>query len=289
MLVCNVSLRPSRRAIAAGIAEVAAALDAATTGNVVFAALVDDPASVREIVDAYLGEIMLEAAGAADAADAGFAYTGAIAEAVSAGTTQDGTVTAAPAATTWNPSDKSASVSLTGGNLVAASSSATAGSVRGTNSVGAGKKVYLEIKCTYSIINDSTIGVATAAAILGTVGGTHIGSAVVNIFGGAMYVNNTTSKGNIGLFNSNDVLCVALDMTSQNIWFRRNNGNWNNSGTADPSTNSGGHDVSALFTSAAAFPLASFVDAALNETINAGASAFTQTIPSGFVAWNSAI
>jgi len=71
MLVCSVSLARRQRAIAADIAEAALAADSPGTGNIVFATLVDDPASVGEMVDAYLGEIMVEAASAADTVDAG--------------------------------------------------------------------------------------------------------------------------------------------------------------------------------------------------------------------------
>jgi len=95
MLVCNVSLRPRRGAIPADIAETAVALDAPATGNIVFATLVDDPASVGDILDAYLGEIMAEAASAADALSAGSDYTDAINEAVTAVDTQDATLLAA--------------------------------------------------------------------------------------------------------------------------------------------------------------------------------------------------
>lgn len=75
MLVCHVSQVRRRAAISADLAEVAAALDDAGTGNVVFATLVDDPASVLDIVDAYIGEIMLEPANATDSFDAGSSYT----------------------------------------------------------------------------------------------------------------------------------------------------------------------------------------------------------------------
>jgi hypothetical protein len=119
MLVCNVSLLRRRAAIAAEVAEATTAADAVATGNVVFATLVDDPANVRDRVDAYLGEIMREAASAAATVNAGLTYIAAIAEAVTAGelmsasvpavlaatvaetvtasSTQDGTVTSAPA------------------------------------------------------------------------------------------------------------------------------------------------------------------------------------------------
>jgi hypothetical protein len=92
MLVCNVSLRPPRAGIAADIAEVVEATDATATGQVVFATLVDDPASVRAFVDAYLGEIMVEAASASSTVNAGLTYAAAIVEAVTALDTSSGSV-----------------------------------------------------------------------------------------------------------------------------------------------------------------------------------------------------
>jgi hypothetical protein len=81
MLVCNVSQLRRRAAIAADVAETTTALDAPGTGNVVFATLVDDPASVREQVDAYLGQIMREAANAVASVSAGLAYSTRVDEA----------------------------------------------------------------------------------------------------------------------------------------------------------------------------------------------------------------
>ena len=84
MLVCNVSLLARRASIAAEVAEAAVALDAPGTGNVVFATLVDDPASVGDHIDAFLGQIMREAASAAVTVTAGLAYAVAVVEAVTA-------------------------------------------------------------------------------------------------------------------------------------------------------------------------------------------------------------
>lgn len=123
MLVCSVSQLRRRVAIAADIAELATALDDAGTGNVVFATLVDDPASVGEFVDAYLGEIMLEAANATDtltgtvpvivAADVVEAATAAEAQSVVAGFT--------PASLAglvgWWDAGVTASLNLTGSNI----------------------------------------------------------------------------------------------------------------------------------------------------------------------------
>ena len=74
MLVCSISTRARQRAISASVAETAEALDSPGTGNVVFATLVDDPASVADLVDAYLGEIMQEAANATDSFSAGMGF-----------------------------------------------------------------------------------------------------------------------------------------------------------------------------------------------------------------------
>jgi len=95
MLVCSVSLRPPRRAITAALAEATTAADATATGNVVFATLVDDPASVGDTVDAYLGEIMLEAASAADAVSAGSVFVAAVDEAATSADAPDATVVGA--------------------------------------------------------------------------------------------------------------------------------------------------------------------------------------------------
>jgi hypothetical protein len=92
MLVCSVSLRPPRRAVTVGIAEVVTATDALATGNIVFATLVDDPASVRETLDAYLGEIMVETASAAAVADAGLAYAATVDEAAVASESSSATL-----------------------------------------------------------------------------------------------------------------------------------------------------------------------------------------------------
>src|SRR5262245_2216408 len=94
MLVCNVSLRPPRRSIAAVVGEAASATDATATGNIVFAALVDDPASVRDFVDAYSGEIMLEAASADATATAGSAYGTGLTEDTTATATVDAALSA---------------------------------------------------------------------------------------------------------------------------------------------------------------------------------------------------
>src|SRR5262245_25748797 len=138
MFVNVVSLRGRRGVLAVDIVEPAEALDSPGTGNVVFATLVDDPANVLDNIDAYLGEVMLEAASAADVIDAAIPMVFEIVETATADTTQDGVVTTAPAYNEWNPSDKSATVTLTGGLTVAPTTTVSCG-IRSLRSATSGK------------------------------------------------------------------------------------------------------------------------------------------------------
>src|SRR5580765_2163027 len=91
MLVCNVSLRAPRGAIAAEIAESVAALDTQSPG-VVWAGLVDEPAAANATTNALLGLIIAEAASANTALDAGTVFAAAIVENTTAISAQNGAV-----------------------------------------------------------------------------------------------------------------------------------------------------------------------------------------------------
>jgi hypothetical protein len=69
MLVCSVSVS-ARRTVATDIVEVAAASDTTKPEGGVFVALVDEPISAIDSANAYLGEIMEEAANAVDSVEA---------------------------------------------------------------------------------------------------------------------------------------------------------------------------------------------------------------------------
>jgi hypothetical protein len=285
MLVCNVSLHPQRSMILAAIAEAVAATDATATGNIVFATLVDDPASVGETVDAYLGEIMLEAASAADVMDAGFAASVTIVEAASSTDTQDATKTSGVAAT-WNPADLTTPVVLSNGNLtVTTGGSATNGGVRSTTSTTTGK-VYFEYTCTNLTGANTGAGIATSTANLATMGGTVAGACLV-YSGGAIYFNGVDQGKNVGAIGAGAVLSFAIDVPNSLLWARLGAGNWNGSGTANPATGVGGISISSLFPSNAARAALAVNGASINVTANFGASSFAQSVPSGFTAWNS--
>jgi SPRY domain len=285
------------------VREAANAADIANAGFV-FPLLVDDPASAIDIIDAYLGESMFETASAADIVQAGGSdytaaideaattidspdtltdYIAAIGEAATTVDSPDATTVTAAVHNTWNPSDKSANIALSNGNLTATPSGASVTSVRGF--VPQASKFYFEVTCSTNVTGGSGIGIASSTANLGMIWTNCLQAAFVSPSSttGNIFVNSTTAVANLGGFAVNDIVCVAADLTNKRIWFRKNGGNWNNSGTANPATNVGGIDISVVFASVPAYPLATFAaSVVLSRTANFGASAFAQTIPSGF-------
>lgn len=275
MLVCNVSyILP--RSVSAAIVEAGTATDAPTTVGSVFAALVDDPTSAIEIFDAYLGEIMLEAASASDTVSTSSVYDVDIAEAVTA--LDDATSTIPVAFTTWNPSDKSG-IALSGGDLTATSNVGLGAAVRAAASKSSGK-YYFEL--TTTTLSSGYIGLANASAVLSA--GNTANAVAINT-GGAVYINNVV-QGSPSLpgIGGGAIVGVAVDLTNTLVWFRVGaSGSWNaTSGTANnPATGIGGINYSAV--TGALFPW--FCSAFTNGqvvTANFGATAFNGTVPSGF-------
>ena len=305
MLVCSVSLRAPRPAIAADVAETATAADATATGNVVFATLVDDPASVGAVVDAFLGQIMLEAASAAATVNAGFIATrliteaataadvlsafmptaAAVTEAATAIDVPDAGVTSAPV--TWDAATVTA-VTLSGGNLVATNTGTTSANQGAKVVSTSGKtsgKYYYEITITTKATGANCgLGIGTTASTYTAIGTNATTGAVLYLSGG-IWANGANSGSSLASRSTGDVIGVAVDLANRKIWFRKVNGtptNWNGSGTADPATNVGGVTVPA----GTMIPFCVFGGTSGSTgnvlTANFGASAFTAAVPSGF-------
>jgi hypothetical protein len=193
----------------------------------------------------------------------------------------------AVANTTWNPADKSANITLSNGNLSISTTTTVDSGVRSTTSITTGAKVYFEI--TWFITSsgaDTSCGIATSAAVLGSMGSTTLGGLFVYP-AGSVYFNGASQPFAIPAPGSGGIYCLAIDLVNSRAWVRLNNGNWNNSGTANPTTNVGGVDISGLFPANAAF-VAMTTQQVLSPlaTVNFGASSFSYTVPSGFAAWN---
>ena len=104
---------------------------------------------------------------------------------------------------------------------------------------------------------------------------------------GSVYFNGASQPFAIPAPGSGGVYCLAIDLVNSRAWVRLNGGNWNNSGTANPTTNVGGVNISGLFPTNPAFA-AMTTEQILSPlaTVNFGASAFSFAVPSGFAAWD---
>lgn len=144
--------------------------------------------------------------------------------------------------TTWNGSDQSGTTLLAGS--LEATWPITAGGVRSVKSNTTGKYYFEAARAEWS--NSGTcVGIANSSAILTTVGATPTNAAIINNTGG-IYVNNV-SQGSLGVPAKGAVIGIAYDLVNNAVWFRiAPSGNWNNSGTANPATNTGGFSISAI-------------------------------------------
>lgn len=142
-----------------------------------------------------------------------------------------------------------------------------------TNSILSGQ-YYFELTCN---VVGSTSGDFIGVLVNTTSGASYFG------FGpnGTYYANS--GSGTISSYTNGNVISFAIDYTNGLAWARVNGGNWNNSGTANPATGTGGIS----FTTGQG---ALYIDFGSNTpgaqyTINTGTTAFAYTPPSGFANW----
>lgn len=105
--------------------------------------------------------------------------------------------------------------------------------------------------------------------------------------GGGVGVQSNGTIGTADSYVLTDVLCVAVDLDAQLIWVRKNNGNWNNNGSANPDTGVG---YFSFLGAVGPYPLVPVANVNGNQSfyvINVGTSAFAETKPTTFVAWMS--
>lgn len=106
------------------------------------------------------------------------------------------------------------------------------------------------------------------------------------------WASNGTLAGNwsgtIASFTTGSVLIIEIDIAANLVWFAVGAGNWNNNGSANPATGTGGItglNLSTLVNLGVFFNSQAANDAA---TLNTGTSAFTRTPSSGFDPWYAA-
>lgn len=189
---------------------------------------------------------------------------------------------AAPLFATLNPLNKGANITLSGGNLIATNGANAFNSAGSTHSHSTGQ-FYFEAVETVGASN-VVVGMANSSATAGNFYGSNLNS-IGWISDGRVLVNSATIA-TIQTFAAGNTVCVAADLTNSKIWFRANGGNWNNDVIANqnPATNTGGVTLGGVnagpyFPGVSAFPTGAV------WTVNFGASAYAQAVPSGFGNW----
>jgi hypothetical protein len=188
---------------------------------------------------------------------------------------------------TWNPADKGTLIVLSGGNLGLSNSltgTGTWNSVRSLHAVSTGKN-YAESKD-----NDATgygfggaFGVCTSAASLTAELGSDVNG--WGFYGkrqdtlhplmehsGAITNFNTMANGILG-----SIMQVAYDAAAGKVWFGQN-GVW--AGGGDPAT--GTTPTFTVTPGTALFLGGAAQNVRMTSVLNTGATAFGQTVPSGF-------
>ncbi len=187
-------------------------------------------------------------------------------------------------AVTWSGTDKTANVTVSGGSLVATTTSATAGGVRANTSFASGKQYY-EVLLSVIVGANYGIGWANAtAALTAFIGNDKNGTAVFPNTTNSQFWYNNVNQGTLGVTGATTALLqIAIDIGGKLVWFRYNGQFWNGSATADPGGGTGGLSLSTI-NAGPYFPVFCANGSGASVTANFGATAFLAAIPSGFSA-----
>lgn len=189
-----------------------------------------------------------------------------------------------PYTVTWNPSDKGANITLSGGNLTAAFGSAIFNNetVRATLGRSTGK-YYFEVNhggnpdYRMSGVCSANVSVSTGF-VASSEGFAYFGS------DGKFYTNNAGST--YGSTYNTSVIGIAVDLDAHKLWFAKD-GTWQNSG--DPAA--GTNPATSSLTSGLMFPASmgnNLVQApSVTGSFGDPASALVYTPPTGYSKWNT--
>lgn len=186
---------------------------------------------------------------------------------------------AGASSTTWDPANKGANVTLSGGDLIATIGAANYNVARSTSSKSSGKW-YFEVLINNKAAGGGTIGVGilNSSAVFNS----YLGSSS-NSYG---YLNdgrrlfNNVNPGDFSTYTSADVIGVALDAGSGSIWLAKNNV-WQGTGDPAAGTNAAWTGIAAGAWYAGAYAS----DSGSQFTGRFKSANFSYTPPTGFSAW----
>ncbi len=178
----------------------------------------------------------------------------------------------------WNPADKDANAVLSSNNTILTATSAPSGA-RGSQSRNSGKR-YFTVNLGLSQIGQA--GLATAAAPLNnTLGADVNGWGVFTPVGTYWFYHNSVSISTSVTIADNDVLNVAYDAGTGNIWFGINGVYFSSTGAATGNPVAGTSPTYTVTAGTALFPIGILTTSAASLTINTAPSG----TPSGFTNW----
>lgn len=183
---------------------------------------------------------------------------------------------------TFDPSAKGSHVTLSNGDLTATHSSSglddtTYSTIAHASSLG--DKFYIEFTVTtYTGGNDIGIGIDSVNTSTGTYFYANASGYAYYGLTGAKW-NNNAAGGYGATYGSGDIIGMAVDMANRNIYFSKN-GTWQNSG--DPTSGATGTGKAYTFAAGTYYFAVNTQNTAV-VTVNTGQSAFTYSIPSGYV------
>lgn len=182
--------------------------------------------------------------------------------------------------TTWSTTDKTALITLSGGNLIATSGGSSQG-VRGIDGKNAGK-YYVEYTGSTWATGNTVAGFGNRNASLSSAG---TGTVYYNR-SGQLSVNGSLILTGLTALTAGAVVCAALDIDNKLIWFRVGAaGNWNGNASYNPATGVGGVSIAVLLPPTSLLPLYPYTSNWSDTiTANFGDSAFVGSVPSGFTA-----
>jgi hypothetical protein len=101
---------------------------------------------------------------------------------------------------------------------------------------------------------------------------------------GNIWIEGTNTALNLGIAADGDRYGFAIDLDANLVWARRNNGNWNASGTANPATGTGGLSIGDL-SERDIGPTSVVRDFQESHTYRFKSADWIDTAPSGFLTW----
>ena len=171
---------------------------------------------------------------------------------------------------------------MSGGNLTATRGVPSPAAARSRDYKGAGR-YYMEFTPTSWGGSGDCVGLVGANGTTANIVSNGSNGVYVYRSGGAVWVNNAASAVSLGTISNGQRIDVAVDLSLRRIWFRKDGGNWNNSGTADPATDAEGLDFNPIALSPCIGLGGTSSNSAHNVTANLGGSSFGGTPPAGFV------